>query len=661
MCSPETAQVRAHRAEGWLELVGETRARPPREGGPAAWARCRGPRPGTMRTPVVSSPTPNTHPQLAEVYSRREAAETAVTTALDRRAWWLGTAKVALVAGGIGAVLTLGFGLLWVSLAAAAFVVLAVVHGRVLRRLDWHRRLAALNQREQRALWREASFALTWDGPTDGNHRYADDLEILAERGLFCHVNRGLTAMGRRTLAAWLSAAAGPEEVLSRQSAARELASQIDHRQTLAAHGLPGERAESQARAAGLFSAMASGMQLVTMSPAMLYALPIATLITGVLSLSLAGLGRAFLGLLTVQLVLNLVFAKRVARLLREASGCARVLEAYGSMLRVIEVHSCESPRLRELQQRLTSGGVRASDALRRLATVLQWMDVRSAPMIHGPLNALLLWDLHGAQRIAAWQRCFRAAIPRWLAVIGEWEALSSLAALAFNNSGWVWPVMCARGHGLLAEGLGHPLIPDAERVTSDVELAGRGTIWIVTGPNMAGKSTFLRTVGVNLALAQAGAPVCARHFALEPLELITSMRISDSLDKRLSLFYAELQRLKQILDAVERGEPVFFLIDEMLKGTNTLDRQAGALALVRQLQRDGACGIVATHDLALARLADERPGSLFNRHFDGTVEGERLVFDYRLRDGACERFNALSLMRAIGIRLDECGRALSE
>jgi DNA mismatch repair ATPase MutS len=345
-----------------------------------------------------------------------------------------------------------------------------------------------------------------------------------------------------------------------------------------------------------------------------------------------------------------------VTRLLREAAGCAHVLDAYAAVLQTIEAHVCVSPRLHDVQRRLTAQGVTASIALRQLAALLQWMEVRNAPMIHVPLNALLLWDLHGARRLAAWQRRFRPSIPLWLDAVGEWESLCSLATLAFNGPGWAWPVVRSAGFGLLAEDLGHPLIPDHERVTSDVHLGGRGTIWIVTGPNMAGKSTFLRTVGVNLMLAQTGAPVCARRFELSPLQLITSMRISDSLDKRLSLFYAELQRLKQVLEAVASGEAVFFLIDEMLKGTNTLDRQAGALALVRQLQHDGASGIVATHDLALARLADELRGSLFNQHFDGTVEGERLIFDYRLRAGACERFNALSLMRAIGIRLDEQG-----
>jgi DNA mismatch repair ATPase MutS len=200
------------------------------------------------------------------------------------------------------------------------------------------------------------------------------------------------------------------------------------------------------------------------------------------------------------------------------------------------------------------------------------------------------------------------------------------------------------------AECLGHFLIPPEKRVCNDVQSQGMGSIQVITGPNMAGKSTFLKTIGVNMVLGLAGAPVCARSCRMSAFRLYTSMKVSDSLDKHLSLFYAELQRLKKILEQIVSGEPVFYLLDEMLKGTNALDRQAGALALLRQLVGYHASGVVATHDLELTKLDDAFPEKIRNFHFDGYVEGDQLRFDYKLKPGKCESFNALILMRKIGI-----------
>ncbi len=593
----------------------------------------------------------------AAAYTTREATHSAVERRLDRWSLWLGIGRLILGSAVLGFAIQVGLSFAWAAAALGVFVVLSVAQGARMRRRDWHRSVASINRRELLALRGEAPFGDAFEAPPGPEHRYADDLELFSEHGLFRFLSRTATPMGSRVLADWLLAPAHPTEICARQDAVRELAFDIDHRQTLAAHALPAGGRERQARATRVLAGDAKEQGRIELPYFLCLGIPIATVGLGLASSLQPRLLTGFLSLVAVQALLYLFLRRRIRRLLRDASGCAGALKAYAAMLHAIEIHASRAPRLRELQGRLRAEGVQASAAIRRLGSLLEWMDVRSSPMLHGPLNLLLLWDINGAKRLSDWQRRFHPSIGAWLNAIGEWEALCSFATIAFNHSRWVWPDVRYDGPGLRAEALGHPLIDEAECVPADVHLPTPGSIWIVTGPNMAGKSTFLRTVGVGLVMAQAGAPVCARRFELSPQHLISSMHISDSLDKKLSLFYAELQRLKQILDAVDAGEPVFFLIDEMLKGTNTLDRQAGAIALVRQLQRARVLGIVATHDLALARLAAENPDSIANFHFDGTVLGDRLVFDYRLRDGACERFNALSLMRAIGIRLDEEGR----
>jgi DNA mismatch repair ATPase MutS len=296
--------------------------------------------------------------------------------------------------------------------------------------------------------------------------------------------------------------------------------------------------------------------------------------------------------------------------------------------------------------------GKPASTYIKRLSNLAALFDLRLSGIFYFLLNNTLSWDFHCIYRIEKLVNDIKAEMPIWLNAAGRVEALCSFANLYFNHPGWALPGFVEEGFKLEAEKIGHPLIPANERVNNDIKLSGSGRIMIVTGSNMAGKSTFLRMIGVNLVLAYAGAPVCARRFVVSPLKLYSSMKVSDSLDKKLSLFYTELQHLKKILDGVERGEPVFFIIDEMLKGTNTKDRRQGAVALIKQLLRHNVPGLIATHDLELSRLEEEYPRDIINFHFDGYVKDDRLEFDYKLKKGVCSSFNALTLMRKIGIQV---------
>jgi DNA mismatch repair ATPase MutS len=352
-----------------------------------------------------------------------------------------------------------------------------------------------------------------------------------------------------------------------------------------------------------------------------------------------------------IQVLFNKAYAKKTARVYRLTTKNAKILKAYSGIIGDIENEPFESAELIRLKKDLYLKERNASQYIKRLAVLMEFFDSRASDILSFLISNTLFWELHCVYRIEKWREETVPVIRRWFDVIAAFETLTTFANLHFNNPQWVFPEIREKEFTLKAAAAGHPLIHQKERVCNDIALEKEGSILLVTGPNMAGKSTFLRTVGVNAVLALAGAPVCAETFELSPFQLLTSMQSTDSLDKHLSLFYAELQRLKMVLDGVAGNGHVFFMIDEMLKGTNALDRQKGSIVLIKQLARLKADGIVATHDLELTKLEKE-VGGITNYHFDGYVEGDKLLFDYKLKPGICESFNALVLMKKIGIEL---------
>ena len=272
--------------------------------------------------------------------------------------------------------------------------------------------------------------------------------------------------------------------------------------------------------------------------------------------------------------------------------------------------------------------------------------------MISAPLNILLLWNLQQVLDLEKWKKQYAGDVADWFSNLGIIEALSSLSAIHFNNPDWCFASLQKEHFFLEANGLGHPLIPLGKRVCNSIRINHQSELMIVTGSNMAGKSTYLRSVGVNVVLAMAGAPCCATDMTLSPVKLISSMRIADNLEESTSTFYAELKKLKSVIDKVNAGEKVFILLDEILRGTNSLDRQTGSIALVKQLIKKQAVGIIATHDLALADMEKEFPGHIINAHFDAQINQGELYFDYLLKPGVCKSINASILMRKIGIEM---------
>jgi len=544
--------------------------------------------------------------------------------------------------------------ILLLGAAILLFAVPAIIHEHFIRKRHFILLVRSLNEMEIQAL--EHRFVDYADGSVyvDPEHPFSSDLDLFGPRSVFHFLNRTTTAFGSDCLSGWLGDHPGQDTrglLQARQEAVGELSDMIELRHCVQAFG---RQIKESLQRQNAFPQLMAEPHMVFKNKALtlaIHLLPVCTLTAA--GMIFAGLHWGIpLGMLVIQSFLNRRTRKRIHRIHLFTSHNARVFKAYSLIIRQIENARVRSPLLQEMQARLQAGGRPASRHIRTLSSLASFFELRRSEILHPVLNSLLLWDLHCMLRLERWKSRYAEKAPEWLRVLGEFEALSSFANLRFNFRDWAFPEIPPEGGIFRAEALGHFLIPPAERVCNDFLAEGRGTILVVTGPNMAGKSTFLKTLGVNLVLGLAGAPVCARSCRLSPFKLYTSMKVSDSLDKHLSLFYAELQRLKKILDVILRGEDVFYLLDEMLKGTNALDRQAGALALMRQLVGFKASGVVATHDLELTRLEEEIPEKIRNFHFDGYVEGDQLRFDYILKPGKCESFNALALMRRIGIKI---------
>jgi len=339
----------------------------------------------------------------------------------------------------------------------------------------------------------------------------------------------------------------------------------------------------------------------------------------------------------------------RVLAVLREGEEPLRDLLVFAQVAATIERASFESDVLVRLQRRLSTGNVTAGAAVGRLARLNRWQEAQRNAMFF-PVAVALLWSVHFAYALEAWRARYGGNVATWLRTVGEFEALASLAAYAYEHPEDPYPEIVSGPARYDAAGLGHPLIPRDQCVRNSVRLGSDPSLLVVSGSNMSGKSTLLRSVGINAVLALAGAPVRATSLTLCPMNVGASLHIVDSIQEGTSHFYAEILRLRDILLLTKEPIPVLFLIDEILHGTNSHDRRTGAEAVLRSLVEAGGIGLVTTHDLALTRIADNLGARAANVHFQDRIADDRLVFDYTMREGVVERSNALALMRSVGL-----------
>ncbi|MEN9354574.1 MAG: hypothetical protein RL318_1899 [Fibrobacterota bacterium] len=541
-------------------------------------------------------------------------------------------------------------GFLWPSLTVAflgIFVALVVAHARVLRRVDACGRFMEVNGNGLKRLgedWRD--FAQDGREFADRDHAFAADLDLFGKASLYQRICTARTFLGRRRLASLLAAeAVDLAATRRRQAAVVELSPEWELRQRVEVSGRQRDGATDPARMLD----WAEGERDGSLPPAWLArGLPMVSLLS--LFVELAVFHRLFVAalLFAVQIALFLGWWGRCPQRFEPLSRQGGALEAYQESLGAIETHPFSSLELRAVQGRLKTDAECASVSITRLCRIAERAQARLNPLGWIVLNCLWLWDLRCALDLQEWKRTSGTRVRGWLEALGEFEALASLSVLHFENETWCFPVLEEGMVGIEAKEMLHPLLPTGLAVANDIDLAD-GTVAILTGSNMSGKSTFLRCLGVNAVLAFAGAPVAAASLRLGRFEIHTSLRTSDDLCRGVSTFHAQIQRIRKMAEATREGRKVLFLVDEMFSGTNSQDRIAGARETLAVLRREGCLGLVSTHDLELCRLAQELD-AFVNFHFEERYGATGIEFDYRLRKGPSTTRNAMHLLRLAGI-----------
>jgi hypothetical protein len=542
----------------------------------------------------------------------------------------------------------------WLAPVFAAFVVLVNRHDTVIRARDAAARGIAFYERGlARIEDRWIGTGEPGDRFRDDEHLYANDLDLFGKGSLFELLSVARTRAGEETLAAWLKAPAPPDVIRQRQHAVGELSPRLDLREQLAIGGTD-VRAGVHTEALVSWAAAPSVLHRT-------WARAAATVLTATALAAAAWWGissdpTAFLVVVAVEVFFAFSQRRRVQRVLHGSEQPARDLDVLAHLLTHLERERFESARLSQLRATLDTDGVPASTAIRQLHRLSE-MHAWQHNQFFGPIAAAFLWGTHLAFAIEAWRRRHGAHVAGWLSTVGEFEAFSSLAGYRYEHPDDVFAAIEERRERTAEfEGaaLGHPLIPSARMVRNDVHLGSSVQLAIVSGSNMSGKSTLLRTIGINAVLALMGAPARATRLRLTPVAVGATLRIQDSLQEGRSRFFAEITRVRRLADVAEGPTPLLFLLDELFHGTNSHDRLHGAVGVLRTLLDRGAIGLITTHDLALTEIAAGVGPRAINVHFDDTFEGGEIRFDYLMKPGPVTRSNALALMRAVGLSVED-------
>lgn len=490
----------------------------------------------------------------------------------------------------------------------------------------------------------------------DRDHPYTGDLDVFGSSSLFARINRCATAQANRLLAGWLSSPAGAATIAMRQHAVKELA---------------GDTGWSQRFQTKLWFNLRHGIDFKTQFERFLTneqvtlgnfvlrryvsAVPWLMALAVGLAIFVPAFSRIAIVLALAHFLIAIGYGRTINRIAGEVNKAGRLLGAFAASFELIESRAWQSQLGEKLASSLHAKGKDkpVSAAFRELGRLIDRLDYRLNMLVGAVLNMVALWDLRQAFAILEWRKQYGRDMLNAFDTVAEMEGLVSLATLSRNHPQWAFPQVCEAPKPIVqATALAHPLIPGHAAVTNDYRQENH-RVALITGSNMAGKSTFLRTVGINAVLAFCGAPVCAREMRLSTFHLVTYMGIADSLNESTSTFKAELNRIKLVLQTIKNQADTFFLVDEMLRGTNSMDKYLGSKAIIKQLIADGGVGMVATHDLQLAKLADDYPGVLANYHFDIQVKGDEMLFDYKLKSGECTIFNASLLLKGIGININ--------
>jgi hypothetical protein len=531
-------------------------------------------------------------------------------------------------------------------LLIGVFFYLVQWHAQLFREKTHLENLVRINKNELKALSGDFSVFDPGGEFIDPHHPYSHDLDIFGDDSLFQYINRCNTIRGKRKLASWLDEPVlEAERIVTQQQCVQDLQPRIDFRQHVQAAGMEaGEQAQDHDQLTHwtiqppLFSnPKALGV--------MLWIIPSLTAISLVLTFIFPLAKLALMSLIIIQWIITGMHLKKVSAYHDSISRKKNILEKYSRLLLHVEKEKFQAEKLVALSRQANDAHIR----INKLASLVSALDARNNSMTALVVNSLLLYDLQCAYRLEKWKEDNSKDLPRWLDTITEIEALNSFGTFAFNNPSFTYATISTELK-IEAREMAHPLIADNERVVNPIEIGPRSSVMIITGANMAGKSTYLRTVGVNLVLALNGAPVCATYFSCPLRQMRSGMRTADSLKDHQSYFYAELNRLKNIMEELRNDKPLLILLDEILKGTNSNDKQAGSIALVKQLLPHPCLALIATHDLALGELEKQFPGQITNYCFEANIENDQLSFDYMLKRGVAQKMNASFLMKKMGI-----------
>ena len=523
---------------------------------------------------------------------------------------------------------------LFCVLAIIVFFLLIVKHKKISALRTIAKTKIRLNEQEIAFLEQHIFFTDNGSAFQQENHPYAYDLDILGERSLYHYLNRTHTFLGRKLLAERLLSPT-PERILDTQKQIQDLTSDLDWRQTFTAYA---QQIDDSEEFYTKLSAWAKA-PIKLLSNTMRYtliALPILLVVCLLIGYGwdnelLKTIGKL---LLTVNLVTFFSFIGKIAK---EKLGFERIYTMLYAFRECIA----------QVEARFPERNLQASTKIAQLSRLLDDLDSVGNILVSIPLNAFSFYHIHRYQQLLQWKAHYAAHIEEWLQSVGEIEVLCSFANFSYNHPNFVYPTLNNK-YEIAFEAVGHPLIPSEQRITNDIILNEQAFI-LLTGSNMSGKSTFLRTLGVNMLLTLAGLPVCARKANVHPLRLLVSMRLADSLNDGKSYFFAEINRIQQIVKTLE-SERCFVLLDEVLRGTNSEDKQHGTIKIVERLLSLQALGVLATHDIEVCNLSEQYPLQLQNKCFESIIENGELTFDYKLRDGVCKNKNATFLMKKLGI-----------
>lgn len=595
---------------------------------------------------------------MEKVYSYYKENSTAYSRRIEnltKKIHLVGSIRLALVIGTV-AMIWICKAESWSVLAGIIllfilpFLALMVFHTRLFAQKTYAEVLVQLCKNELKGL--DYDFS-AFDGAPEkssSDHSFSLDLDLFGDRSLFQSINRTVTTMGKETLANWL---ANPltvkDDILQRQEAVKELESFTQLRQHFYVTGSlqPGNKNDQQILAklsgdSGHFIQSAVWKLLVWVVPALWVIITIACSLN-MLSIFAPGLFFA------VAFLIANIKAKKITDLHNSVNKMEQILSTYAELMKSIEGNMFKSAELTDICKQLTDEKGTASKAIKQLSQHIGALDQRISFM-GIILNIFYLRDIRTAMSLEKWKQLHAEDTQRWFNALARFDAYCSLGGFAFNHPDYIYPTIADAYFKMEGTGLGHPLLRRDVCVKNDIAIRKSPWFLIITGANMAGKSTYLRTVGVNYLLACVGTPVCAGSLTVYPANMVTSLRTADSLMSNESYFFAELKRLKMIIDRLQQGEKLFIILDEILKGTNSVDKQKGSLALMKQLVTHQACGIIATHDLALGELEKEFPNQIKNYRFEADITNEELTFSYQLREGVAQNMNACFLMKKMGI-----------